>query len=682
MFENIFKNSQEHPTDAEIIADLESKEADLQKDAVSFFENMGPEKVRSKSASLLLASVLSFNALSAYAGEQGADKVALPDMGEENIVQMAQKSTEKNSVAPFDWSKIAKTIEISAGITVENTKKYNTENIDSRDWRAIENSSFYGDFKNQYWEVSPAPGERHFESYEGQAEKAFVTAARGSSSAQEFFDNLALQSNEFKDERQKIIALQKLGERLGYVYDYDMEKADTHVTLSEDAIFQALKDPLHYTAGICGNIHTFIMKAAQSMGMEAFMQSGSSEWGGKHVWVGLVAEKDNKKEIIFLDYGTAIPTGTLNYKDALGVAERHHREVAVFNNYVGDEHGVLFPVDSRATEVLKRAAGIEDPTIGLERNLERGVMETGESKFEVKISPETKEIKLGSNTIGLTFFNFQDAYQNSYQSLKEVNAWRGNVGVYGEKGGIGASATVINMSIKDLEKRAWWEDKKESSVSEVITSLFASYIDNKQFTKEEYGQFKMNWGATLSAAMNAPLGDREEGSKENYVGGEMLGAVGARLIYLDPNNVGKFYIDASQEHRLSINDFQEQKIFIKKVSDKIKIGAEVQVFEANILNLEVGAKKSDWGDTLSLKSSVSDGDSKISFTYEKSKSDYERFVPSSKKAEIEAVGQFGPKWEISIIASDKNEHYKGGDAFNGGNNDILNLGIKAKMLLW
>ena len=48
---------------------------------------------------------------------------------------------------------------------------------------------------------------------------------------------------------------------------------------------------------------------------------------------------------MFLDYGTLIPTGTLNYKDALGIAEKYHRSVSgeVFSNYVGDEHGVLFP---------------------------------------------------------------------------------------------------------------------------------------------------------------------------------------------------------------------------------------------------------------------------------------------------------------------------------------------------
>ncbi|MFZ2303752.1 MAG: hypothetical protein WAV98_03115 [Minisyncoccia bacterium] len=679
MFENIFTTKQEKPleTGAENIReDFEKKEEAILKEGTGFLEKAEPEKFKKKSANLLLALSLFASASTAFAGEQNTEK-DLPAMGEEQILKKIEKDGLKNQTADFNWKKIVEKIEISAGVTAENTKKYSTESIDSRGFNAVDNSTFYEGFDRGRWEGN------YLSTPENNATRALYSAVNNSQNSKEFFSNFASETKGLQD-KQKLLAVQKLGEYLGYAYDEDMERSDTHITVSNDAMFNAVKDKIgwkyqHLTAGICGNIHTYIREAAQSAGMEAFMQSGSTSWGGGHVWTGLVVENDSKKEIVFLDYGTLIPTGTLNYKDALGIAEKYHRSVSVFSNYVGDEHGVLFPVLSRASEVLKQAAGIEDPMIGLEKNLESGEQVMEGSKFEVRLSPETSTIRLGSDAIGLTFFNFKDAHQNSYQSLKEVNAWRGNVGVYGKKGGIGASATVINMNIKDLDKR--WGDTKETAVDELVTSLFASYVDNNQFTKKEYGQFKMNWGATLNAAMSTPLGSREI-LGTSYRGAEMVGAIGARLIYLDPNNVGKFYIDASQGHRLQGNDFQEQKAFIKEVSNRIALGAEVNVIQGNVLGLEIGDKKSDWGDTINFKAGVSKGNSKISFSYEKAKSENETFIPSSQKLEIEVANQISPKWEVDFVLSNKSEHYKGGTDFNGGNNDIFKAEVKAKMLLW
>jgi hypothetical protein len=66
---------------------------------------------------------------------------------------------------------------------------------------------------------------------------------------------------------------------------------------------------------------------------------------------------------------------------------------------------------------------------------------------------------------------------------------------------------------------------------------------------------------------------REE--QKHYIGGKTDGAIGARIIYLDPHNVGKFYIDASQVPRAN-HRFSGAKTFIKKVSDKIALAENAE----------------------------------------------------------------------------------------------------------
>ncbi|PIQ35606.1 MAG: hypothetical protein COV32_02055 [Candidatus Yonathbacteria bacterium CG10_big_fil_rev_8_21_14_0_10_43_136] len=95
-----------------------------------------------------------------------------------------------------------------------------------------------------------------------------------------------------------------------------MFTADTHVQVLNDSMFNALKDSFDnygkptVKSGVCGNIHKFLTLTAESMGIEAWIQSGSLQ-GGAHIWSGMVIGSGEEKQIVFLDEGMLIPTGTL-----------------------------------------------------------------------------------------------------------------------------------------------------------------------------------------------------------------------------------------------------------------------------------------------------------------------------------------------------------------------------------
>lgn len=355
MFENFPTSEKVKPTHEVMRADFESKEKETIKKGTDFLENLEPEKFKKKAANWLLAFSLFAGATSAFAGEQNTDK-DLPEMGEEKITQVREKSEAKNQTADFDWKKIAGKIEISMGAENENIKDSRTEIVDA--W-GYSTSEFYNDISTQ--EVS----------------SVFQTIYQTISSSQnsnEFFANVSNSTQGFS-EQQKVMMLQQFGNTLEQTYNYDMVPFDRHVAVSSDKMFQSLKDQTLYgnadKSGICGNIHTFLTLGAQNMGIESGLQSLGTD-SGNHVISSLVLGSGEEKEVAFLDYGTLVRTGTLNYSDAIGRLEVYSGTVSVFNSYVGNATEVLFPVKSRAGEVVEKAMGVEGSSNRLDRNLEEG----------------------------------------------------------------------------------------------------------------------------------------------------------------------------------------------------------------------------------------------------------------------------------------------------------------------
>lgn len=652
MFEKFSLPAQE--ASIEIIhADFERQEKLAIKKGSDFLENLSPEKLKEKSAKALAVMCLVFAATSAVAEEQGSNETTTPPPEQEMLLNLAKEdSGNKNEIANFDWKKIVKRIEISTETTNEKIEESKAETVGSRGYYG--DSQFYKNINQQeVWDTF----------------QTIYQTLNVSQDAQDFSGNIEIAGQRLS-EKQKVLMLQQIGSAFSATYNYDMLGKNEHVTVSRDKMFQSLKNQvLHDSAdvsGICGNIHTFLTQTAQDLGIESALQSTGTE-GGNHILSSLVVGGD-QKEIAFLNYGTFVTTGTLNYQNALGVLEKYTNTVSAFNTYVANPEEVLFPVMSRAGELVQETIGVEGSSDALEQNLEKGNRKK-EGWGEIKISPEEKKITLNSDTMGLSFTHFEDIKNNPYQSLKEMNALRGSMSFGGENKGIDVGVTVLNMDIKDL-----YDGSTEKN--ELALTFLGDYIDSAKLTKGEAGELLLNFGGVIEGALLSPLG-KTENSKKDYLEGSLEASFGGKLIYINPQDTKKFYIDASLGGRTQIDNVQDQKFVIKKVADNIALGAEVNVFEASVLKTEVGVGNLDWGKSAHAQIGIENEKLEGGIKYEKKSSDFERFIPSSEKIEVGVNYKNGPKWQISFIGAKSTEKYKDAQSQNK-----TEVGVKLKINLW
>lgn len=691
MSENNFELEKEYleeetsPEEKEaIFEDFNEKESVIQKETEGFLMKLVPEKFKKEAVSLLAALSIVTSAASTFAegfkGEEIDKEKLLPENQIEEVVkenvspqELFEKmvaSDKKDEFAPFDWEKIAHKIQISIGGEFEDIPEYKTKAVkNDRYERLLDNEGIViPDFykrkdisREEYEKLNDSNPYKNisWEEYVSAIDMEVQSISQANSSL-EFFTKLNSEKEKLSD-GQKALILQSLGNALHKNYNFDMLENNIFVETSDDVMFQSIKELL--TTGkstesdMCGGIGVYLVNSAESLGVEAWLQSGSVRGGGNHVWPGMILNDNGKKQIVFLDYDTLIPTGTLDYRDALGIAERYHRSITTLNSFVGNENEVLFPVESRAQEVIKKAAGIEETAERLEGELSRGKIKK-EKGLEINLGLEAKEIKITDDYFGVAYFNFQDSNSNPYQSLEDLSALRYGLNLKGERFGLEAGATVVHMNIKDLYNASVTQ-------SEIIGRLTADYIDSHKLTKGEYGQIILNLGATFQELTKFIDGNinMEEGGK-----GTMEIAPGMRLIYIDPAETGKFYIGARGMFRGQRNDFQNQDPIIKEVARTLTIGTEIKVNEAQILNLEATGSNLDWGKKIKIKGGIASKELKGGLEYEKTESEYERFIPSSEKIGAEVDYKGGPKWMIKILGSKTTEEYAGDkkqDAYGG-----------------
>lgn len=656
MFENIFTAKQEK--NPEIIKEnFENEEGKVVNEAVSFLEKIEPEKYKNKSVNLLLALSLFIGASTAFAGEQKTDK-ELPDMGEAQILKKQDKKNSKNQIANFDIKKIIPKIEISMGGRMENLKEFSGEAIRLGE---ESNSSFYKE----------APFNTFYNTHILTNQLLAI-----SKNSEDFFRNVSSLESRLSD-IQKANVLQRLGAMANETYNFDMLASDSYVEVSDDKMFEALKSRYssldsNIKSGICGNIHTFLTKIAMSMGVESWLQSGASAGGG-HIWSGMVLGEGGQKQIVFLDYSTLVPTGTLNYKDALGVMERNHKSISIFGNFV-ENNGGMFQVKSRAVEVVEKAVGVQGQLNILESNFRKGEIQENERGVEVRITPETKEIKLTSKMLELAVSRFDDVNNNPYQSMEDMSAFRfGARSVNDTKSlGVDLQATVLHMDVKDFYGGTVGKN-------DFVGRVAFEYLDEKQLTKRKYGEILANFGATLEVALSTSLGKKEDKRLSNLTYSSATGgaALGTGLIYLDPNETGKFYIRAEEVFSPRMNDFQNQDITIWKTEEKFIVGTDIKVFEGQVLNMEATKSNLSWGESLGIKGGITGGDIKVSAGYEKLDSNQDRFLPSTEKSKLELGYNAGPKWRVDVIGSKTKEQYK-----DAKSNNIYTAEVKLRMFLW
>lgn len=623
MFEKIGKIEQAEQKD--LVGEFREKEKDIIQSGIKTFEKASPRDIRKKASFRAKAAFLTF-----LTGSAMADRA------------FAQESTEKVSpetvaeeTLQYDWEKLVNKIEISY----------------AQEGKSFEEKDFSSKRLSQ--------GE-----YSISGVDTILTKIMDSSSnSSEFFK--MLQETEI-NESQKLALLQKLGHDLNKTYNYDMLEENKYMLVSDEKMFESLKlyfetgeiDP----GGICGNIHTFLVKVAQNLGMEAWLQNGlvDNEDLPSHVWAGLVAKgADGKEQIVFLDYETLIPTGTTNYRDALGIAERYHQQISAFNSYVGTTKKILFPVKSLAQEKIEEAAGVKGSGKILSERLEHGKI-VREQGLNIKLSNETQEIKFSKDFLALAAIHYQDS-GNPYQSLESLNALRASLRLGKEKFGLEFDTTFLNLNIKDLGEGVLAQ-------REIINRLNLDFINSHQFNKKDYEKFVLSYGASLEVASRLILGKFVEPSE--FADSFLEGAVGLRLTYFDPNNLGKFFVETTDSLRLQLNDFQNQELILKQAAIKLKIGAALKVREGTLLNLESAVSKLDSGKKYEASIGAETKKIKGKIGFQKMFSEYETFIPSSGKISAEFGYKIGdkPKGEIIIFGSKSKEENE--------------LGVKIRIFLW
>lgn len=212
--------------------------------------------------------------------------------------------------------------------------------------------------------------------------------------------------------------------------------------------------------------------------------------------------------------------------------------------------------------------------------------------------------------------------------------------------------------------------------SKIAADVAANYLDSVPFAKGEYGDFVLRFGATLDGALMAPLAASKE-TTVSSLDGKIDGALGSRLVYVNPENTGTFYVDASEEFRGQLTDLQNQKPTAEKAAQNIALGATVKVFEGKVVNMEVKKSDNDWGNGIEVKGGMTSDKVSGEVSYEKKDSNYERFVPSSQELKLGINYQGGPQWEVDVVGFKKVEQYKDAPKTN-----ISNVGVTLKIMLW
>lgn len=643
-------------------------------------ECLNPKKLGTKAASLFAAAAVFMSASSVFAKEISASEVA-EEFAQHRPSASLEMSPEGEKL--FDWEKIVDKLEISISGEQEETSEY-TPNASYGSYYSTQrmkeglmkagSGDYAADmviekFRNDTYAFSKFYHDKITVEEYKDAFASFERSIADSLNAADFFSALKDRSDRF-NAGQKILFLQLLGTALYQSYNYDMAKEDSRVRMGGDTMIGALKAVAQGETeipqtGMCGNIHTFLVKSAEALGVEAWLQEGETQKAG-HVWAGAVRESDNGKEIVFFDYGTLIPTGTLNYEKALGIAERYFGRVDLFGSYIGNTREVMFPVESAAHKKMKEATGMKDAGERMEKFLESGKIPHEEKTLEIKISPDTKEIEFSGDTIGLAVFNFEDQ-KNPYQSLEEMNAVRGRLRFGGEHTGIEAETTILHATLKDFFKKT---PASYRQFDEIVSNLAVDYVNDHALAKGEFGEFAIRYGATVQSAISYLMG--QEGYRTKH---EL--SSGMRFVYTNPGNTGKFYIGATGAAGTRLSDFEKQEDVLEETSRTMTLGAKLKVSEAVILDFDARQGVRQWGTRTELRAGVAGETISGRIEHEEDASRYKRFVPDKEKIGAGISYKGGPKWEIDVFGTKTTERYADAEA-----EESAGAEIKLRIFLW
>src|SRR3989338_5423915 len=573
----------------------------------------------------------------------------------ENIFNEGEEERNLENDIGFDWRRIVKEVDAPR---VDKTEETESIDINPSFWDSkIKETRFYNRLEKKDY---------------NEAMNSLYSSVYKSKDYKSFEDKIS----KLKDlsDAQKLIFLQGLGYYSSKIYDYEMLENNELIKVSEEDMFQELRKYMTtYNsdgAGICGNIHTFMSRVAAKMGVDTWLQSGIVERDGLpngHVWMGaIIKDMSGESQIIYLDYNILIPTGKIDPTLARGIMERYHKQISVFNSYIGSTEEVIIPIKSLAQEKIEYASGIIGTEKILENNLEAGEI-IRENGLEVRLGTDINELKITKDIISLTYIKYEDLDNNDFQSIKNMDALRLGLGLHNENFGIKIDTAVLHLYIKDFENGV-------ISQNEIITRLGVNFINSHDFRKKDFDRFVLSYGLSIETAMRQILN-----KPTKYIfksaGGLSEVSGGVRFAYIDPAKPKEFFIEAAETGRVQSDNFEEQKISLKNIGDSLRVGAKVGVNNGSILNLDAKISNIEYGRKYGVGVGADFGKSFGNAEIEKIDSKYDKFAPSSEKISIEA-GFRQPVGEIVIYGS------KSRDEYNQTTTEKNDFGVKMRMVLW
>lgn len=628
------------------ICDLAEKEADILKKTGEFLEKtprnlFHNKKIKTVVAFSLLLELSTLFSKMAWARE--ARENCLPQKDDPQIKSLLKEPPK----FPIDWKKIVDEI----SLTIEHPS------IDKEMGEAVEEVGFLY-----------SGGERRF--YRDMSEKEKHSSISllyddivFSSNFQQFFNYIEANGADF-NAKQKIYFLRQLGYELARAQKKKKSADEQYRQLSDEEMFDLLKDI--YPARQCGNIHPFMAKVAAALDLEAWLQDGYKDYGG-HAWMGTIVNN----EIVFIDNGEIVATGTLDYEKALGVMERRNKEIALLQSYCGNAEEVLFPTKSRAQKILEDAAGMRGSGERLSDDLEAGANKRKKT-LEISIDQEKKEINFTRNSIALGFINYQDA-GDPYNSLESLNAARGGLRYKRGNLTIESSAAYMHLNVKNLGA--------EIFPRELIAGILAGdYIKTARLAQGKIGKLNLHLGAAVEIGIAHFLEQEKSLSKTEGSGD---GSAGLRLIFINPEETGKIYLEAQETAGAMLNNYGDQDMVIRKTAEKIAAGVSFKVNQMNLINLEAALSELRHGRNYLLTAGVKRDKLKSELSYLQEISDYEHLAPSKRLVQgsfgyqIAPEKSKGPLGEINVFGALGEERYGEETDFD----KITNIGLKLRIFI-
>ena len=463
--------------------------------------------------------------------------------------------------------------------------------------------------------------------------KAFDEASAGETDQemeQKFIEHFKNKDITQMSEAQKVLMLQYIGNIFSKNYDTGMLEAKGKAFEGEIPLSAFIKGGAHLVktgeempVGVCRHINTRIATVGKAIfGMDTFAADVTTT--GPHSIAGLKSKETGN--IIFIDYGKVIDTGTADYEKAQAVHERISGAVRAAGSHVTDEEGrILTNIQSRAGRDIYEAGQIERPAETVEKDVITGEI-IHEKGLDIKVTPEKQQIKLDNDKLVLAYTHF-DRTSDPYNSLAQLHGLSVGRRFGGKHKELSIGTAIFQKQIKDLGNGV-------VNDPEILARIGGQYANRADLSENLSLGFAA--AAEASAIYNLKSGDSGiAGFFQGLSSFEGQASYGARLNYFDPENPFQFHIGAKQDIEFTPRNIQGfiDAVGPRVTSTELEAGAKIDIAGKAEVDISGEFSKTDFGKVLAAKADVKAGGFRVSGEYSKTKSDL-FFVPNDEHGKL------------------------------------------------